>query len=70
MMTVHSSQAEGEALLADLESGDAYQGQDIGFVLPSDLDSRIGDVVEDLEVGEMSRVVQTNKGYFVFKRTE
>ena len=70
MMAIVSSLAEGEALLASVRNGTDFQGQDAGFVLPSDLDPRLADAVKDLEVGEVSNVVETEKGYFVLKRTE
>ena len=70
MMAVVSSQAEGEALLARVRSGTDFQGQDIGFVLPSDLEVQFADAIKDLNAGEVSTVVQTEKGFFVFKRME
>ena len=55
MMAVVSSLAEGEALLARVRNGTVFQGQDVGFVSPSDLDPRLADAVKDLKVGEVSK---------------
>ncbi len=69
-MAVVLSQAEGEALIARVESGEAFPGHDIGFVLPTDLDPPVSEIVKGLEPGQVSRVVETEKGYFIFKRPE
>jgi len=69
-MAVVSSQAEGESLLTRVRGGAVFEGKDIGFILPSDVDARFAEAIKDLKVGEVSEVVRTEKGYVVFKRTE
>ena len=69
-MAAFPSRAEGEGFLARVRGGGAFQGRDLGFVLPSDLDARFVGAIQGLKVGEVSGVVETEKGCFVFKRTE
>ena len=69
-MVVVSSPAEAERVLEGLRRGGAFPGQALGFVVPSDLDPRFFEGVVDLKVGEVSEVIGTEKGYFLFKRLD
>jgi parvulin-like peptidyl-prolyl isomerase len=64
------SRAEGEGFLARVRGGGAFEGRDLGFVLPADLDARFAEAIRGLKAGEVSGVVETEKGCFVFKRVE
>ena len=44
--------------------------RDLGFVLPSDMEHQIYEAIKDLKIGELSGLVETKKGVFLFKRTE
>ena len=69
-MILASSREKGAAILARIGKGEKFQGQDLGFALPSDMEHQIYEAIKDLKVGEISGIVETKKGVFLFKRTE
>ena len=69
-MASASTRDEAEALLRRARDGGQFDGTDLGFVLPADLDERFFKAVANLGVDELSGVVKTDKGWFVFRRTE
>ena len=69
-MILASSREKGAAMRARIGKGGKFQGQDLGFVLPSDMEHQIYEAIKDLKIGELSGMVETKKGFFLFKRTE